>query len=166
MIATSTEDFRRAARRRLPRFLFDYIDGGSGDELTLRSNTGDLSRLTLRQRVLKDVGGVDLTTSLFGQTLAAPIILGPVGLSGMYARRGEVQAARAAAERGLPFCLSTVSVCDLDEVTAASPAPIWFQLYVIRDRGFMRDLIAKAKDRGATALVFTVDMPAPGARRP
>jgi L-lactate dehydrogenase (cytochrome) len=165
MIATSTEDFRRAARRRLPRFLFDYIDGGSGDELTLRGNTDDLSRLATRQRVLKDVGDVDLTTSLFGQTLAAPIVLGPVGLSGMYARRGEVQAARAAAERGLPFCLSTVSVCDLDEVTAASPTPIWFQLYVIRDRGFMRDLIAKAKDRGATALVFTVDMPAPGARR-
>ncbi len=165
MIATSTEDFRRAARRRLPRFLFDYIDGGSGDELTLRENVRDLSRLPLRQRVLKDVGSVDLTTSLFGQSLAAPIILGPVGLSGLYARRGEVQAARAAAARGLPFCLSTVSVCALDEVAEASTTAIWFQLYVIRDRGFMRDLIAKAKDQGATALVFTVDMPVPGARR-
>ena len=108
---------------------------------------------------------VDLTTSLFGQTLAAPLILGPVGLSGLYARRGEAQAARAAAERGLPFCLSTVSVCALDEVAAASSTPLWFQLYVIRDRGFMRDLIAKARDEGAAALVFTVDMPAPGARR-
>jgi len=165
MIATSTEDFRRAARRRLPRFLFDYIDGGSGDERTLRGNVDDLAGLALRQRVLKDVGGVDLTTSLFGQQLAAPIVLGPVGLSGMYARRGEVQAAQAAAACGLPFCLSTVSVCALDEVAAASPAPIWFQLYVIRDRGFMRDLIAKAKDQGASALVFTVDMPVPGARR-
>jgi L-lactate dehydrogenase (cytochrome) len=165
MIATSTEDFRRAARKRLPRFLFDYIDGGAGDERTLRGNVGDLAGLALRQRVLKDVSGVDLTTALFGQTLAAPIILGPVGLSGMYARRGEVQAARAAAERGLPFCLSTVSVCALDEVAAASPAPIWFQLYVIRDRGFMRDLIARAKAEGAGALVFTVDMPVPGARR-
>ncbi|MGH1558502.1 alpha-hydroxy-acid oxidizing protein [Caulobacter segnis] len=165
MIATSIEDFRRAARRRLPRFLFDYIDGGSGDELTLRGNVADLAGLALRQRVLRDVGGVDLGASLFGRPLAAPIVLGPVGLSGMYARRGEVQAARAAAARGLPFCLSTVSVCALDEVAAASPAPIWFQLYVIRDRAFMRDLIARAKYEGASALVFTVDMPVPGARR-
>ncbi|MBO9707399.1 MAG: FMN-dependent L-lactate dehydrogenase LldD [Caulobacter sp.] len=165
MIATSTEDFRRAARRRLPRFLFDYIDGGSGDELTLRSNAEDLAGLRLRQRVLKDVSSIDLSTALFGHALGAPIVLGPVGLSGMYARRGETQAARAAAQRGLPFCLSTVSVCALDEVAAASPAPIWFQLYVIRDRGFMRDLLARAKAEGAGALVFTVDMPVPGARR-
>ncbi len=165
MIATSTEDFRQAARRRLPRFLFDYIDGGAGDESTLRRNVDDLSTLAVRQRVLKDVGRVDLTTSLFGQPLAAPIVLGPVGLSGLYARRGEAQAARVAAERGLPFCLSTVSVCGLEEVAAASTAPIWFQLYVIRDRGFMRDLIARAKDEGASAMVFTVDMPVPGARR-
>jgi L-lactate dehydrogenase (cytochrome) len=165
MIATSTEDFRQAARLRLPRFLFDYIDGGAGDESTLRRNVDDLSTLAVRQRVLKDVGGVDLTTSLFGQSLAAPIVLGPVGLSGMYARRGEAQAARVAAQRGLPFCLSTVSVCGLEEVAAASAAPIWFQLYVIRDRGFMRDLIARAKQAGATAMVFTVDMPVPGARR-
>jgi L-lactate dehydrogenase (cytochrome) len=165
MIATSTEDFRNAARRRLPRFLFDYIDGGAGDEQTQRRNVEDLSSLAVRQRVLKDVSAVDLTTTLFGQALAVPLILGPVGLSGLYARRGETQAARAAAERGLPFCLSTVSVCALDEVAAASSAPPWFQLYVIRDRGFMRDLIARAKGHGATALVFTVDMPAPGARR-
>ncbi|KRA63913.1 alpha-hydroxy-acid oxidizing enzyme [Caulobacter sp. Root655] len=165
MIATSTEDFRQAAKRRLPRFLFDYIDGGAGDESTLRRNVDDLSTLAVRQRVLKDVGGVDLTTSLFGQSLAAPIVLGPVGLSGMYARRGEAQAACVAAERGLPFCLSTVSVCGLEEVAAASAAPIWFQLYVIRDRGFMRDLIARAKQAGASAMVFTVDMPVPGARR-
>jgi L-lactate dehydrogenase (cytochrome) len=165
MIATSTEDFRQAAKRRLPRFLFDYIDGGAGDESTLRRNVADLSTLAVRQRVLKDVSGVDLTTSLFGQSLAAPIVLGPVGLSGMYARRGEAQAARVAAQRGLPFCLSTVSVCGLEEVAAASAAPIWFQLYVIRDRGFMRDLIARAKQAGATAMVFTVDMPVPGARR-
>jgi L-lactate dehydrogenase (cytochrome) len=165
MIATSTEDFRQAAKRRLPRFLFDYIDGGAGDESTLRRNVDDLSTLAVRQRVLKDVAGVDLTTSLFGQSLAAPIMLGPVGLSGMYARRGEAQAARIAAQRGLPFCLSTVSVCGLEEVAAASAAPIWFQLYVIRDRGFMRDLIARAKQAGASAMVFTVDMPVPGARR-
>lgn len=165
MIATSTQDFRDAARRRLPRFLFDYIDGGAGDETTLGRNLNDLSRLAVRQRVLKDVGGVDLTTSLFGQSLAAPIVLGPVGLSGLYARRGEVQAARVAAARGLPFCLSTVSVCGLEEVAAASAAPIWFQLYVIRDRGFMRDLIARARRAGAGALVFTVDMPVPGLRQ-
>jgi L-lactate dehydrogenase (cytochrome) len=114
MIATSTRDFRDAARRRLPRFLFDYIDG-AGDETTLRRNLGDLSGLAVRQRVLKDVSGVDLTTSLFGRQLATPIVLGPVGLSGLYARRGEAQAARVAAERGLPFCLSTVSIRDRTE---------------------------------------------------
>ncbi len=165
MIATSTADFRLAAKARLPRFLFDYIDGGAGDEATLARNTSDLAQLAIRQRVLRDVSQVSTATTLFGQPLAAPVILAPVGLTGMYARRGEVQAAQAATSRGLPFCLSTVSVCAIDEVARATKAPIWFQLYVIRDRGFMRDLIARAKAGGARALVFTVDMPVPGSRR-
>ncbi|GGL41211.1 MULTISPECIES: FMN-dependent L-lactate dehydrogenase LldD [Caulobacter] len=164
MIVSSTTDFREAARRKLPRFLFDYIDGGAYAERTLARNVSDLADLSLRQRVLKDVSQVDLSTTLFGHYQALPVALAPVGLTGMYARRGECQAAKAAAAKGVPFCLSTVSVCDLAEVSKASPAPIWFQLYVLRDRAFMRDLLAKAADAGATALVFTVDMPVPGAR--
>lgn len=164
MIISSTTDFREAARRKLPRFLFDYIDGGAYAERTLARNVSDLADIALRQRVLKDVSGGDPSTTLFGVRQALPVALAPVGLTGMYARRGEVQAARAAAKKGVPFCLSTVSVCDVDEVSKASPAPIWFQLYVLRDRAFMRDLLVRARQAGATALVFTVDMPVPGAR--
>jgi L-lactate dehydrogenase (cytochrome) len=164
VIVSSTTDFREAARRKLPRFLFDYIDGGAYAERTLQRNVSDLADLALRQRVLKDVSAVDPSTTLFGVKQALPVALAPVGLTGMYARRGECQAARAAARKGVPFCLSTVSVCDVDEVSKASSSPIWFQLYVLRDRGFMRDLLARASAAGATALVFTVDMPVPGAR--
>lgn len=164
MIISSTTDFREAARRKLPRFLFDYIDGGAYAERTLARNVSDLTDIALRQRVLKDVSGGDPSTTLFGVSQALPVALAPVGLTGMYARRGEVQAARAAAKKGVPFCLSTVSVCDVEEVGKASPAPIWFQLYVLRDRAFMRDLLVRAREAGATALVFTVDMPVPGAR--
>jgi len=163
-IVSSTTDFRGAARRRLPRFLFDYIDGGAYAERTLARNISDLADLSLRQRVLKDVSRVSTRTTLFGVEQAMPVALAPVGLTGMYARRGECQAARAAAKKGVPFCLSTVSVCDVDEVSRASAKPIWFQLYVLRDRVFMRDLLARAAAAGATTLVFTVDMPVPGAR--
>jgi L-lactate dehydrogenase (cytochrome) len=164
VIVSSTTDFREAARRKLPRFLFDYIDGGAYAERTLGRNISDLADIALRQRVLKDVSAGDPSTTLFGVRQALPVALAPVGLTGMYARRGEVQAARAAARKGIPLCLSTVSVCDVDEVSKASSNPIWFQLYVLRDRGFMRDLLARASAAGATALVFTVDMPVPGAR--
>lgn len=163
-IVSSTTDFREAARRRLPRFLFDYIDGGAYAERTLARNVADLADLSLRQRVLKDVSRVSTKATLFGVEQAMPIALAPVGLTGMYARRGECQAARAAAKKGVPFCLSTVGVCDVDEVARASSAPIWFQLYVLRDRAFMRDLLARAAGAGAMTLVFTVDMPVPGAR--
>ncbi|HEX8446078.1 MAG TPA: FMN-dependent L-lactate dehydrogenase LldD [Sphingomonas sp.] len=164
MIISSAADYRGAARRRLPRFLFDYVDGGAGSEATLARNMSDLATLPIRQRVLKNVAEVALGTTLFGREQALPVVLAPVGLTGMYARRGEVQAARAAQSRGVPFCLSTVSVCALEEVAPAIPDPIWFQLYVIRDRGFMRDLLARAKAQGVTTLVFTVDMPVPGSR--
>jgi len=163
MIIASSHDFEKAAKRRVPRFLFDYAEGGAYDEVTLARNVSDLASVTLRQRVLKDVAHVDLKTTLFGRKVALPVALGPVGISGMYARRGEVQAARAAAAAGIPTCLSTVSICPLEEVAQAAN-PFWFQLYVIRDRGFMRDLIARAKEAGAEAMVFTVDMPIPGAR--
>ena len=113
MIISAPTDFRAAAQRRLPPFLFHYIDGGSGAETTLRRNEADLQALTIRQNVLRDVAGLSTATTLFGQDLALPVVLAPVGLTGMYARRGEVQAARAAATRGVPFTLSTVSVCPL-----------------------------------------------------
>ncbi|MES2056245.1 MAG: FMN-dependent L-lactate dehydrogenase LldD [Pseudomonadota bacterium] len=164
MKAANILDYRALAQARLPRFLFDYIDGGSYAETTLRRNVTDLESVALRQRVLRDVGAIDLSTSLFGTRQALPVALGPIGLAGMNARRGETQAARAAAAAGIPFTLSTVSVCTVGEVAAASPAPFWFQLYMIRDRGFMRDLLAVAREAGCTALVFTVDMPVPGSR--
>lgn len=164
MIISSAQDYRAAAQRRLPPFLFHYIDGGAYDEQTLRRNVDDLRSLALRQRVLKEVGEVDLSTELFGEKLGLPVALAPVGLTGMYARRGEVQAARAAAAKGVPFTLSTVSVCPIEEVQAQVPRPIWFQLYVLRDRAFMRNVLERAWAAGVRTLVFTVDMPVPGAR--
>jgi len=164
MAIACAADFRREAQARLPRFLFDYIDGGAYGEITLRRNVDDLAQIALRQRVLVDVSKVDLTTRLFGSDLALPVGLGPVGMAGMYARRGEAQAARAAAAKGIPICLSSVSLCDLREVAAAGANPLWFQLYVIRDRAYMAQLLAVAKEVGCTALVFTVDLPVPGAR--
>ena len=162
--AASALDYRELARRRLPPFLFEYIDGGSYAEVTLRRNVADLEAVALRQRVLTDVSTIDVSTTLFGRRQSLPVALAPIGLAGMNARRGEVQAARAAEAAGVPFCLSTVSACPLDEVAAAVADPFWFQLYMIRDRGFMRELLAKAKALGCGALVFTVDMPVPGSR--
>jgi len=164
MIISSTLDFREAAQHRLPRFLFDYADGGAYAEETMRRNVADLSDIELRQRVLRNVDSIDLSTTLFGERRPLPVALGPIGIAGMFRRRGEIQAARAAHKAGIPFTLSTVSICSLTEVTNAAPGPNWFQLYVIRDRAFMRDLLATARALGAKALVFTVDMPVPGAR--
>ncbi|GAA5140017.1 FMN-dependent L-lactate dehydrogenase LldD [Alloalcanivorax gelatiniphagus] len=164
MIISSTHDYRLAAKRRLPPFLFHYIDGGAYDEHTLARNVADLRDLALRQRVLKEVGEVDLSARLFGEAVSLPVALAPVGLTGMYARRGEVQAARAAASRGVPFTLSSVSVCPIEEVQPAITRPMWFQLYVLRDRGFMKNALERAWAAGGRTLVFTVDMPVPGAR--
>jgi len=160
----SIGDYREAARRRLPHFLFEYFDGGSYAERTLRANIEDLQDIALRQRVLNDVSAIDLSTTLFGQPMSMPVALGPIGLAGMAARRGEVQAARAAAAKGVPFTLSTVSACSLAEVACGSPTPFWFQLYMVRDRGFMRALLDEASGAHCPVLVFTVDMPLPGAR--
>lgn len=164
MRIASTTDFRAAARSRLPPFLFHYIDGGAYAEQTMRRNVGDLADVALRQRVLRDMSSLDLSIELLGETLAMPIALAPVGLTGMYARRGEVQAARAAAAMGIPFTLSTVSVCPIEEVAPTIDRPMWFQLYVLKDRGFMRNALERAAASGCSTLVFTVDMPVPGAR--
>ncbi len=157
-------DFREQARRRLPPFLFEYIDGGSFEEQTLQRNVSDLRALALRQRVLNDVSKIDLSVDMLGRQFDMPLILAPVGLAGMIARRGELQAARAANSANVPFCLSTVSVCPIAELSAPLDKPFWFQLYMLRDRGFMRDLLAQAAAARCSALVFTVDMPIPGIR--
>jgi len=159
----SVSDYRALAKARLPRFLFEYIDGGSYDEVTLERNVEDLKAIALRQRVLRDVSKIDVSTELFGKAWSMPVGLGPVGLSGLYARRGEVQAAKAAAAAGVPFSLSTVSACSLEEVAACGHVP-WFQLYFVKDRGFAADMIDRAKAAGCGALVLTVDLPVPGAR--
>lgn len=164
MIAANVGDYRKQARRRLPRFLFDYIDGAAYAERTLRDNTDDFEHIALRQRVLRDVSQIDLSTQLFGTKASMPLALAPVGLSGLFARRGEVQASRAAQAAGVPFCLSTVGGCSVEEVGRNLTSPFWFQLYMIKDRGFMRELLARAKAQGCTALLFTVDLPVPGAR--
>lgn len=164
MIISASTDYRAAAKSKLPPFLFHYIDGGAYNEHTLRRNTADLADIALRQRILKNMSDLSLETELFGEKLAMPVVLAPVGLTGMYARRGEVQAARAAAKKGIPFTLSTVSVCPIEEVAPAIDRPMWFQLYVLKDRGFMRNALERAQAAGVKTLVFTVDMPVPGAR--
>ena len=162
--AASAGDYRALAQRRLPRFLFDYVDGGAGDEGTLAANVSDLAALRLRQRVLVDVDHVDTGATLAGEDCALPLALAPIGLGGLAARRGEVQAVRAANAAGVPFTLSTVGICPLAEVAGASSAPFWFQLYMIRDRGVVEALLARAWDTGCRTLVFTVDLPIPGMR--
>lgn len=164
MIIASTSDYRKAAKRRLPPFLFHYIDGGAYAERTLQRNADDLADIALRQRVLNDMSKLDTSIELFGEKLNIPVALSPVGLTGMYARRGEVQAARAADVRGVPFCMSSVSVCPIEEVAPRLSRPMWFQLYVLKDRGFMRNALERAQAAGCSVLVFTVDMPVPGAR--
>ncbi|MDN4131730.1 FMN-dependent L-lactate dehydrogenase LldD [Pantoea ananatis] len=164
MIISAASDYRAAAQRILPPFLFHYLDGGAYAEHTLQRNVADLSEVALRQRILRNMSELSLETTLFNETLSMPVALAPVGLCGMYARRGEVQAARAAAGKGIPFTLSTVSVCPIEEVAPQINRPMWFQLYVLRDRGFMRNALERAKAAGCSTLVFTVDMPTPGAR--
>jgi L-lactate dehydrogenase (cytochrome) len=158
------EDFRAAARKRLPHILFDYIDGGSYGEVTLRRNEAAFAELTLDQRVMCDVSAVSTEARFFDLPMSAPLALAPVGFAGMFARRGEVQAARAARAAGLPFCLSTVGICSIEEVVAGAGAAPWFQLYMIRDRGWMRELLQRAQGAGCPVLVLTADLQTPGAR--
>lgn len=162
--AASVGDYRALARARLPHFLFEYIDGGSYDEVTLRRNVEDLRAITLRQRVMRDVSTLDLSATLFGTSYSMPVGLGPVGMSGMYARRGEVQAARAAKAAGVPFSLSTLSVCSVREIAAELNSPFWLQLYMIRDRAFLKEMLAIGRDAGCSVLLLTVDLPVSGSR--
>jgi L-lactate dehydrogenase (cytochrome) len=157
-------DYRELARRKLPRQLFDYVDGGAYEELTMRSNVADLERVLLRQVVMRDVSTRNTEIELFGRKLALPVILAPVGLGGMMARRAEVQAARAAERAGVPFIESTVSICSIEEVAAAIDQPPWFQLYVMRDRSYAEELMQRASAVGAPVLCLTIDLAVVGAR--
>ena len=163
-LPATSADYCRRARRRLPRFLFDYYAGGAGREQTLAANVAGWKSVALRQRVLVDVGGIDTAGSLAGEDCAMPLVLAPIGLGGMAARRGEAQAVGAADAAGVPFTLSTVGLCGLSEVAAASTKPFWFQLYMIRDRGIVEAVLDQAWAAGCRTLIFTVDLPMPGPR--
>jgi L-lactate dehydrogenase (cytochrome) len=164
LLPASYADFRREAEKRLPRFLFDYIDGGAVAEVTLRRNTADWEQLQLTQKVLNDASKMDCSVELFGEKLAMPLILAPVGMGGMAARRGEVQAKRAADAAGIPFCLSTVGICPIEEVAGVSDRPMWFQLYMLRDRGIVQEILERAWAGGVRTLAFTIDLPVLGTR--
>jgi len=157
-------DYRELARRRLPRQLFDYVDGGAYEEATLKSNVADLESVLLRQVVMRDVSVRDPAVEVLGQKLALPVVLAPVGLAGMLAPRAEVQAARAAEAAGVPFVESTVSICPIEEVAKGTSAPPWFQLYVMRDRGYAEELMGRAEAVGSPVLVLTIDLAVVGAR--
>jgi len=156
--------FRDAAKKRLPSFIFEYIDGGSYEEHTLRRNVEDFKSVVLRQRVLRDVSNIKTGTRLFGRDMALPIALAPIGIAGFYRRRGERQAVRAAEACGIPIVLSTMSCCPLEEVRAASALPFWMQLYIIRDRGFMKDFLGRMEKCGIDTLFLTVDLAINGIR--
>ena len=161
---TCIEDLRRTARRRVPRQFFEYADGGSYAEETLHANRADLERIRLRQRILVDVAGRSTRTTILGEPAALPLALAPIGLCGMQHGDGEILACRAAQEAGIPFCLSTMSICSIEDVAAAVAKPFWFQLYVMKDRVFVRGLIERAAAAKCSALVLTVDLQVLGQR--
>jgi L-lactate dehydrogenase (cytochrome) len=161
---TNIEDLRVMARRRVPKALFEYVDGGSYDEITLRANRADLDAIRLRQRVMVDTSERDLTTTMLGEKVAMPVAIAPTGLTGLIHGDGEILAARAAEAAGLKFCLSTLSICTIEDVAAAVQRPIWYQLYVFKDRGFARAMIERASAVGCTTMFLTVDLPYRGQR--
>jgi L-lactate dehydrogenase (cytochrome) len=160
------EDLRRIAKRRVPRTFFEYVEAGSYDELTRRANRADLDALLLRQRVMVDVSSRSQGTTIVGEPTSMPVALAPAGLTGAVYPNGEIHAARAAHKFGVPFCLSTMSVCSIEDVAGAVQKPFWFQLYLMRDRGFSRSLVERAKAARCPALVLTVDLHVEGQRTP
>lgn len=164
LVPASINDYRNLAKKRLPRQIFDLIDGGALDEVTLGANCSDFQSLRLRQRVLRDVSNLKIGTRVLGQEMKMPVALAPIGLAGLAGRRGEAQGARAAEKAGVPFCLSTVSICSVEEVRRATSAPFWFQLYMMKDRGYVREMLGRAQAAGCTALLFTVDLAVVGPR--
>jgi L-lactate dehydrogenase (cytochrome) len=164
MIIANVDDYRQKCKSRLPRFLYDYISGGSYQENTLRANIVDLQATLLRQRVMVDESHLNFSVRLWDQELSLPVVLGPVGMAGMYSSRGEVKAANAARAVGIPFTLSTMGVCDVHEVAEKTGIPPWFQLYMLKDRGFVKSVIERSVAAGSKVLVFTVDLATPGRR--
>jgi len=164
-VITSIADLRASARRRVPRAIFDYCDRGSYDEVTLRRNRTDYDAIQFRQRVAVDVSSQSLATTMVGEPVTMPLGLAPTGLAGLFYRDGEIEGARAAQAFGVPFCLSTVSICSIEDVRAAVEKPFWFQLYLMRDRGFNAELIERAKAANCSALVLTLDLQMQGVRR-
>jgi len=164
-VINSIEDLRVIARRRIPRALFDYIDRGSYDEITWNRNRDDLRAMQLRQRVMVDVSRLSVATTVLGEPWSMPLGLAPTGLTGFFHGDGEIEAARAAQAAGVPFTLSTMSICPIEEVRAAVDGSFWFQLYLMRDRGFNEALIARARAARCSALMLTLDLPLQGLRR-
>jgi len=157
-------DYRRLAEKRLPRFLFDYIDGGANEEVTLAANTADFTHYRLKQRVMHDVGNIDTGTRMCGAPFRMPLALAPVGMAGLFSRRGEVLGARAAQRAGVPFTASTVGICSMEEIKNATGEPCWFQLYMLKDRAMVEKLLERAADTGCDTLIFTVDLAVTGMR--
>ncbi|MEK9744704.1 MAG: alpha-hydroxy acid oxidase [Candidatus Puniceispirillum sp.] len=158
------EDLRKLAERRVPRMFYDYADSGSWTETTYRANESDLAKIKFRQRVALDVSSRSTAMTMLGQNVPMPVALAPTGLTGMQHADGEILAARAAAEFGVPFTLSTMSICSIEDVAENSPAPFWFQLYVMRDRDFIRRLIERARAANCSALMVTLDLQLMGQR--
>ncbi len=163
-VVTNIEDLRQIARRKIPRAIYDYVERGSYDELTLTSNRGDLDAIRLRQRVLIDVSQVSLATTMLGEPVSMPVALAPTGLMGLVHGDGEMLAARAAEAAGVKFCQSTMSICTIEDIRSVVTQPFWFQLYVFRDRGFSESIIARARAANCSALFVTVDLPMRGQR--
>jgi len=161
---TNIADLRALARKRVPRAFFEYADRGSYDETTLHENRRALDRLQLRQRVMTNVDDRSLATTILGEPVTMPLAIAPTGLTGLQHGSGEILGARAAAEAGIPFCLSTMSICSIEQVRAACDAPFWFQVYVMRDRGFTRELIRRARAARCSALMLTADLTVQGQR--
>ncbi|HEY2540806.1 MAG TPA: alpha-hydroxy-acid oxidizing protein, partial [Stellaceae bacterium] len=161
---TCIEDLRLLHKRNVPKAFFDYADRGSYSEDTLRANHDDLQQIKFRQRILVDVSKRDLSTTILGEPSALPLILAPVGLLGMQHGDGEIHACRAAQAAGIPFTQSTMSICSIEDIAAAVDKPFWFQLYVMKDRGFIKSLIERAIAAKCSALVLTVDLQVIGQR--
>lgn len=161
---TDIEDLRRVAERKVPRMFYDYVDSGSWTETTYRNNETDFDRIKLRQRVLVDMDNRSLATSMIGEPVKMPVAIAPTGFTGMMWADGEIHAARAAEKFGVPFSLSTMSICSIEDVATHTSKPFWFQLYVMRDQDFMANLIRRARDANCSALILTADLQVLGQR--
>lgn len=163
-VVTNIQDLRAIAKRRVPRAIFDYADRGSYDEATIRANRTDLAAIPLRQRVMIDVSERSLATTMLGEPVSLPLAIAPTGLTGLFHGDGEIHGCRAAQAAGIPFALSTMSICSIEDVAAAVDKPFWFQLYVMRDRGFSASLLERAKAAKCSALILTLDLQIQGQR--